>query len=349
MNEELLAELMRELGGPLAKILLLGVAAFLLAMILTPIYTYFAYKYKFWKKQKTVTLDGKKLEVMSKLHAAKIKRKLPTMAGMIFVAAILAVTFFANFDRGQTWLLFAALALGAAIGLADDILNLRSHGGVAGLRAPVKFAMVTLAGLGMGWFFWAKLGWTGVHIPFAGELELGIWMVPLFAFIVVATGNAVNIADGLDGLAGGLSGIAFFSFGVIALLQGQFGVAGFCFTVMGALFAYLWFNVYPARFMMGDVGSFALGCSLAVVAMMTNTLFLLPIIGAVFVLDTGSVILQIVSKKLRHGRKIFLSAPIHHHLEAIGWPETKVTMRFWLIGLAAAVIGMILALLGGHV
>jgi phospho-N-acetylmuramoyl-pentapeptide-transferase len=171
----------------------------------------------------------------------------------------------------------------------------------------------------------------------------------LFAFVVVAVGNAVNISDGLDGLSGGLASSAFAIFAIISLLQGQFGVAGFCFTILGALLAYLWFNIYPARFFMGDTGSFALGCSLAVVAMMTDMLFLLPIIGIVFVVDTGSVIVQQISKKLRNGKKIWLSTPIHHHYEAIGWPEAKVTMRFWLLGNVAGVIGLILALTGGNI
>lgn len=342
-------QILQSLSDPLIKIFLLGTASFILAMTLTPIYTYFAYKYKFWKKQKTVTLDGKKLEVFNKLHAHKIRRHLPTMAGLIFVIAVSVVTLIWNWSRPQTWLPLVALIMGAVIGLIDDILNLRSNGGVAGLRAPVKFAMIALGGLALGWFFWAKLGWTSIHIPFFGEWDLGIWMIPLFAFVVVATGNAVNISDGLDGLSGGLASSAFMTFAVIALLQGQFGVAGFAFTILGALLAYLWFNVYPARFMMGDVGSFALGCSLAVVAMMTNTLLLLPIIGIIFVVDTGSVIIQQISKKFRKGKKIWLSTPIHHHFEAIGWPETKVTMRFWLLANAAGIIGLIMALMGGHI
>jgi len=337
-----------QLADALTKIFALGVAGFLLAMVLTPIYTYFAYKYKFWKRQKTVTIDGKKLEVLSKLHAAKIRRHLPTMAGVVFVVAITAITLIFNLSRAQTWLPLAALVGGAIVGLIDDIVNLRGHSKVAGLRAPVKFAMIALGGLVLGWFFYAKLGWTSIHIPFAGNWNLGAWIIPLFAFVVVATGNAVNISDGLDGLSGGLASSAFLIFAIIALLQNQLGVAGFCFTILGALLAYLWFNIYPARFMMGDVGSFALGCSLAVVAMLTNTLFLLPIIGVVFVIDTGSVIIQLFAKKFFHC-KIWLSTPIHHHFEAIGWPETKVTMRFWLLANVAGIVGLILALNGGFI
>ena len=205
--------------------------------------------------------------------------------------------------------------------------------------------MITVVGLGLGWFFYQKLGIDAVHIPFLGDVALGWGIVPLFAFAVVAAGNAVNISDGLDGLAGGLAVIAYGAFGTIALLQGTPLIAGFCFTVAGALLSYLWFNIYPARFFMGDVGSFALGASLGVVAMLTNTLLLLPVIGIVFVIEAGSSALQIFSKKV-FKRKIFLSAPIHHHLEASGWPETKVTMRFWILGQVSSVIGLLVFLLG---
>jgi phospho-N-acetylmuramoyl-pentapeptide-transferase len=342
-------ELLPQLVPVVAKIFLLGGITFVIALALTPIYTYFAYKYKFWKRQKSVALDGKKLTVVSKLHAAKIARHIPTMAGCIFVLAIAITTLCFNLSRPQTWLPLAALIGGAIVGLIDDILNLRGHSAVAGLRAPIKFTMVAILGLALGWFFWYKLGFTTVHIPFIGEWNLGILMMPLFAFIVVATGNAVNISDGLDGLAGGLAASAFTMFAVIALLGQQFGLAGFCLTIVGALLAYLWFNVYPARFFMGDVGSFALGVSLGVVAMLTNCLFILPIIGLVFVVETGSVIIQQISKKLRHGKKIWPATPIHHTFEAKGWPETKVTMRFWVVGNIAGIVGIILALTGGNV
>lgn len=186
------------------------------------------------------------------------------------------------------------------------------------------------------------------HIPFLGEVALGWFIIPLFALAVVSAGNAVNISDGLDGLAGGLAVIAYGAFGTIALLQGTPMIAGFCFTVAGALLSYLWFNIHPARFFMGDVGSFALGTSLGVVAMLTDTLALLPIIGIVFVIEAGSSLIQIFSKKV-FKKKVFISAPVHHHLEASGWPETKVTMRFWVIGAVAAFLGVTLAVAGGNI
>ena len=208
--------------------------------------------------------------------------------------------------------------------------------------------MVILMSLVLGWFFYSKLGYTSVHIPFAGDIMLGVWIVPLFVLAVVSTGNAVNISDGLDGLAGGLLSVAYMVFGMIALLQGHLMIAGFCFTVVGALLSYLWFNIYPARFFMGDVGSFAFGTSLGVVAMLTNTLFLLPIVGVIFVVEAGSSLIQIIAKRFFH-RRVFISAPIHHHLEAKGWPEVKVTMRFWVIACVAGFLGLLLALAGGHI
>lgn len=323
---------------------LFSLAGFILAMGLTPLYTFFAYKYEFWKKQKTASVTGEALTVVNKLHAKKIARHIPTMAGVIGVIAVVVLTVLLNLKREQTWLPLAGLAGGAAIGLIDDILNVWGlNRKDAGLRAPVKFAMIIALSGFLAWFFAFKLHFTTVMIPFIGNFEIGYWMVPLFIFAIVATSNAVNISDGLDGLAGGLLSAAFGAFGIIALVQNQHNLAAFCFTVLGALLAYLWFNVYPARFFMGDVGSFAWGTSLGVVAMLTNSLLLLPVIGLIFVIEAGSSAIQIFSKKV-FKRKVFISAPIHHHLEATGWEETKITMRFWIIGMVTAFVGIILAL-----
>lgn len=328
--------------------LVLALGSFLLAMFLTPIYTNFAYKHKLWKRQKTVDVTGKQLTVMNKLHKDKIKRHFPTMAGVIMLVTVPVVLLATNcLDRGQTWLPIAAFVGGGLIGFIDDVLNLFGKNAVAGLRAPVKFAMISALGLFLGWFFAVKLGWTAVMVPFVGPVQIGvIGMILLFAFAVVATGNAVNISDGLDGLAGGLSMLAYGSYGIIALLQEQWHLAGFCFIVLGALLSYIWFNVYPARFMMGDTGSFALGAGLGVVAMMTNSFLLLPVIGGLFVIEAGSSLIQIISKKIFH-KKLFISAPLHHHLQAKGWEESKVTMRFWVIGGVLAMLGVFLAMGGG--
>ena len=340
---------LESMTADLIHVFLLSIGAFLFAMFLTPIYTFFAYRYKFWKQQRSTSTDGKKLEVFTKLHAAKFRRNIPTMAGIIGVFSIAAITLLFNLDRAETYLPLAALVGGGIVGLIDDIINVRGlGGGVGGLRSGMKFTMITLIGVVLGWFFYAKLGIDSFHVPFVGEVAIGWLIVPLFTLAVVATGNAVNISDGLDGLAGGLLAISFSTFGVIALLQGNSMMAGFCFTVVGALLSYLWFNIHPARFFMGDVGSFAFGVALGVVAMLTDTLLLLPVIGLVFVLEAGSSLIQILSKKF-FKKKIFISAPVHHHLEAMGWPETKVTMRFWVIGCVVAFTGFVLAIAGGHI
>lgn len=333
----------------IARIFLLGFLSFVLSMLITPIYTNLAFKYEWWKKARTTTLTGEIATVFQKLHGAKHRRNIPTMAGVIFVASAGITTLLFNLSRGETWLPLAAFAGAAAIGLLDDFINIRGSGkGVAGLPSRLKFWLMTAVALVGGWFFYAKLEVSSLQIPLLGELTIGWLIVPLFVFVVVATANSVNISDGLDGLAGGLSAIAFGTYAVIAILEHRYGVAGFCMTIVGGLLSYTWFNVHPARFFMGDVGSFALGTALGVVAMLTDTVLLLPIIGGVFVAETGSVILQTISKKLRGGKKIFRISPIHHHFEAIGWPETKVTMRFWIIGQVLGVLGLILYLLGNR-
>ncbi len=328
-------------------ILLLACLSFLISMLVTPIYTSFAYKWQWWKKPREKTLTGETAKVFNSLHAAKHKRLIPTMAGIVFVFSAALVTLFLNLSRTETWLPLAAFTGAGMVGLIDDVINIRGTGkGVAGLPSRLKLMLITLIALIGGWFFYYKLDVHSIHIPWYGALSVGWLIIPLFVLVVVSTANAVNISDGLDGLAGGLSAIAFGIYAVIAFVEQRYGVAGFCMAVVGALLSYTWFNVYPARFFMGDVGSFALGTALGVVALITDTVALLPIIGAVFVAEAGSVVLQIASKKLRHGKKIFKISPVHHHFEASGWPETKVTMRFWVIGQVVGVIGLMLFLLG---
>lgn len=330
-----------------AVVMILSLISFCIAMLLTPVYTHFAYKYKWWKKRdRTHSTTGEALSVIAQL---RIKRTIPRMAGLIIVITVVLVTLAFNLDRGQTWLPLAGLIGGAIVGIIDDIIYVSGKGGtVVGLSAKLKFTMITAIAAAAAVFFFYKLGYNSIYIPEYGDLSIGWLLIPLFILVVVSTGNAVNISDGIDGLAGGLLINAYAAFGVIALFQGNYGIAGFCFTVVGALLSYLWFNIAPARFVMGDVGSFALGTALGVVAMLTDTLVLLPLIGLVFVLEAGSSLLQITSKKLFH-RKIFIAAPIHHHFEAQGWPKTKVTMRFWVIGQTVAVIGVVLALTTGFI
>lgn len=330
----------------IVRILLLSSLSFLLTTLITPVYTTIAYRMQLWKKQRTDAWSGGEATVYAKLHAEKHKRNIPTMAGVVFVSAIALVTLLANLDRGETWLPLAGMVGCGIIGLFDDWINIRSVSkGIAGMRAKIKFGLHSIVALVGGWWFYSKLGVDSVNVGFA-QWQLGALIILLFWFVVIATANAVNITDGLDGLAGGLLVSAYAVYSVIAILEGQYFLAGFCLSVVGALLSYTWFNIYPARFFMGDVGSFALGTALGIIALQTDTIYVLPVIGIIFVAETGSVIINRLSKKLRNGKKVFLSSPIHHHFEAIGWPETKITMRFWIIGQATGVLGLVIFLLG---
>lgn len=330
----------------LITMLALGFFGFAISMVITPLYTTAAYKHRWWKRQRTDAWSGGTASVYKKLHAEKHLRNIPTMAGLIFVASIALVTLFANLDRGQTWLPLAGLLGAAALGLADDVMNIRSTGGVAGMSARLKFGLHSLLVLLGGWWFYAKLGVNSIYIPGVGDWYIGIFIIALFWLVVISTAISVNFSDGLDGLAGGLLVSSFMAYAIISVVEQKFALAGFCLTVVGALLSYTWFNIFPARFFMGDVGAFALGTALGIIAVQTNTIYVLPIIGAVYVMETGSVIINRLSRKLRNGKKVFLSSPIHHHFEAIGWPETKVTMRFWILGQVASVLGLIIFLMG---
>lgn len=330
----------------LTNILLLGFMGFALSMVITPLYTTLAYSRQWWKRQRTDAWSGGKAKVYAKLHAAKHKRNIPTMAGLIFVIAIALVTLFGNLERTETWLPLAGLLGAGFLGLIDDVMNIRSTGGIAGMSARLKFILHSLLVLAGGWWFYAKLDVETMYIPGAGDVYIGAGIIALFWLVVVATAISVNFSDGLDGLAGGLLASSFMAYTIICIVDQKFALAGFCLTVVGALLSYTWFNIYPARFFMGDVGAYALGTALGIIAVQTDTVYVLPIIGAVYVMETGSVIINRLSRKLRGGKKVFLSSPIHHHFEAIGWPETKVTMRFWILGQVASVLGLIIFLIG---
>lgn len=330
----------------LLQVFWLTALAFVLSMALAPLLTNYLYGHKVWKQQRDTAITGERATVFHQLHAAKHRRQIPTMAGVLIWGVVLVLTLAFNLDRAGTWLPLGMLVAAGLLGLLDDYVNIRwSGGGIKGIRSSSKFvAQLSIAALGAAWFY-GKLGFDVLHVPGFGDFSLGLWYVPLFMLVIVAATNAVNITDGLDGLAGGLLAIVFTAYTVIALTQGNVPLAAFCGTLVGAVLAYTWFNIYPARFMMGDTGSLATGATLGTVAMLTNTAIPLIVIGGVFVLDTLSSIIQITSKRL-FGRKVFIVAPAHHHLEAIGWPETKVTMRLWVIGAVFAVIGLVIALFG---
>ena len=235
----------------------------------------------------------------------------------------------------------------ALVGLVDDWLDVRGKGIFAGGGLGVKHRLlvyIAIALVGACWFYF-KLDWDLFHLPFVGNFELGWPYILIFVFVIVATAFSVNETDGLDGLAGGVLLTCFGAYGVIAFSLVKYDLATFCGVIAGALLAFLWFNINPARFYMGDTGAMSLGVTLGVIAMLTNSALILPIIGFILVMESASVIIQVLSKKLRSGKKVFLSAPIHHHLEAKGWPEPKIVMRFWVIAGVTAAIGLIVFLL----
>lgn len=329
----------------LNRIFLLASGSFVMAMALTPVLTHFLFKYRIGKRLRTHGMfTGKKTEVFQSLH--QIKEGTPTMGGLLIWVTVAVLTLVFNFSRAETYLpLFTIVTVGI-IGAVDDLFNVRGIGAAGGgLRERHKMIFQILIGMLGAWWFYNKLGFSVLHVPGVGNYDIGWAYVPLFIIALVATTNAVNITDGLDGLAGGLLAIAFTAFGVLSYYNGLFALAAFCGTVGGALLAFLWFNIYPARFFMGDTGSMALGATLAVVAALNDALLVLPVIGFVFVLETLSVLVQL-SWRLGFKKKLLRSAPIHHHFEAIGWPETKVTMRFWIIGSVCAVLGVVLGIVG---
>lgn len=337
------------------KIFFLTFLSFVIAIGWTPVLTHFLYKYKLGKQIRT----SEKAPIFSALHAKKSGT--PVMGGLLVwvTTLVLALTFyflgewldgvFADFNfltRSQTWLPLGALVATALVGLFDDYLNVRKIGPYGGgLSVWHRLAVYTVIALVVAWWFYFKLDWDFIRIPFLETYNLGLWYIPTVIFIVIATAFSVNEIDGLDGLAGGTLMSAFISFGAIAFVQGRFDLAAFCGVIVGSLLAFLWFNIAPARFFMGDTGAMSLGVVLAIMALMTNSVLILPIIGFLFVVESLSVIIQVASKKLRKGKKVFLSAPIHHHFEAKGWPETKVVMRFWVISAMTSIMGLVIFLL----
>ncbi|MCB9802599.1 phospho-N-acetylmuramoyl-pentapeptide-transferase [Candidatus Nomurabacteria bacterium] len=338
------------------KILSLTSLAFIIAMLWTPALTHFLYKYRLGKSIRS----GGDTPVFSKMHQKKSGT--PTMGGVLIwvTVFVLALAFFwisklwpesflAQFNfltRPETYLPLGALVASALVGLLDDWFNVNRQGGGkgGGLMVRHRLLIYTLIALFGAWWFYFKLDWDVVRVPFLGLFELGWWFIPFFVFVIVATAFSVNEADGLDGLAGGVVLAAFASYGTIAFMQSNYNLAAFCGVIIGGLLAFLWFNINPARFFMGDTGAMSLGVALGIVAMLTGYPLLLPIIGFILLIESLSVIIQVLSKKIRK-KKVFLSAPIHHHLEAKGWSEPKIVMRFWVVAGVTAVMGLIIAII----
>jgi phospho-N-acetylmuramoyl-pentapeptide-transferase len=288
-------------------------------------------------------------QVVRELVHHQEKTGTPTMGGLLLIAVVLGVAIVLEITRptgrpfidGSTFAPMATLALVGALGAFDDYLNARTG---IGIRAVHKLLWQTVVALFVAWQIQRTYDLTGFRVPFIGGVDVGAEVfIVLAAFAIIGASNGVNITDGLDGLAGGTLIFAFIAYLAIAALNQplQPNLAVLCALIIGALLGFLWFNVHPAQIIMGDSGALSLGAALAVTALITGQLPILPLIGIVFVLETGSVILQVISFQL-WGRRILRMSPLHHHYELGGWNEEKITMRFWIVGALAAMLGVVL-------
>ena len=337
-------------------------ASFVIAIALTPVLTHYMYKYKLWRKTvRQSSPDGSKTPLFAALHKDR-ETRVPRLGGaLIWVTTILlAVALWAlaqitensfllkaNFlSRNQTWLPLFTLVAASLLGLADDLMQVLGKGKyiAGGMRFGKRLLIVFCIALSGALWFYFKLDWRAIYIPGYGDLFIGLWYIPLFVATMILLFSS-GVVDGIDGLAGGVFASAFAAYGGIAFFRGQVDLAAFCAVILGSLLAFLWFNIPPARFYMGESGILGLTTSLAVVAFLTDSVIVLPIIGFILMLEIASNVIQFASKRFR-GKKVFLIAPIHHHFEARGWPPYKVTMRFWVISMVAAILGIAIALIG---
>lgn len=340
----------------LATILVYSFLTFLVGILATPWFVSFLRQNRLGKQLRVEAVDGGVATIFRHFHGKKTGT--PTMGGILVWGSILFAVAFSRLlaylgyiehsllQRGQVYLpLFTLIAFGI-LGAVDDYWGVLGIGKKRGIDVLPKVAtLLILSAIGALWFH-VRLGYDTIHVPFYGDLFINGWYVPFFMFVLIGTANAVNFTDGLDGLAGGLLVIAFLAFGILAYVEGLFILAAFCGITASAIAAFLWNNVPPALFFMGDTGSLALGGTLAVLAMMIDQILVLPIVGLIFVLEMLSVIVQLLSKRFRAGKKIFLAAPLHHHFEALGWGESKVTMRLWILGAFSAFLGVIVGVAG---
>jgi phospho-N-acetylmuramoyl-pentapeptide-transferase len=343
------------------KIFSLAAITSIVAYFWCPLLTNFLYKHKLWKtsaRQKAIS--GEDAVVFNALHKEK-EVGTPRMGGLlVWVTVVLVIflffilslifpnTWIAKFNflsRGQTWLPLFTLVVASVVGLADDFLVVKGLGKYigGGISFKKRLIIVIIIGLIGSIWFYQKLGWDVVYVPFAGDVSIGLWYILLFILVTVACWSG-GIIDGLDGLAGGTFASIFGAFTIIAFSLGKIDLAAFCAVITGALFAFLWFNIPPARFYMTETGILGLTTTLAVVAFLTDSVYVLPIIAGLLVIEVLSAIIQLLSKKIRK-KKVFLSTPIHHHFEALGWPAYKVTMRAWIIGIVLAIVGVAIRLL----
>lgn len=344
------------------KVFGLSSLTFFVGIVFAPILTHFLYRHKLWRKEVRQTApDGGGTPIFASLHKDR-EISVPRLGGIVIwfsvtlVAVLMWLVYYfiptpffekLNFiSRGQTWILFAVLIGGSLLGLIDDLMQVFGRGKytAGGMRFSRRVFFIFIIALAAALWFFIKLEGASIFIPFVGDVFIGIAYILFFIIVMLATFSG-GVIDGLDGLSGGVFASIFAAYGGIAFFQNQIDIATFCFALTGALLAFLWFNIPPARFYMSETGIMGLTTSLAVVAFLTNAVFVLPIIAFPLVVVSGSVIIQLTSKRF-FKRKVFLIAPIHHHFEAIGWPSYKVTMRFWIISVVTAIIGMVIHLLG---
>src|SRR3989338_717063 len=348
------------------KILIPWAIAFFTGIAMTPFLTHYLYKYKMWKKKpgKEAGIgDGNGTPIFNELHKEK-DTGTPRMGGIIIWASALFTIFvfwLASFlfpnelttkldfmSRSQTWLPLFTLITASLLGLVDDLSLVLNKGKyiAGGLPLKLRIVLVLLIGAIGGWWFYSKLGVSEIAIPLDGILYLGILFIPFFMAVMLAL-FASGVIDGIDGLSGGVFATIFSAYAGIAFFQGQVDLAAFCAVIAGSILAFLWFNIPPARFYMSETGIMALTTSLTVVAFLTRGVAVLPIIAFPLLLESLSVIIQLSSKKI-FKRKVFLVAPLHHHFEALGWPASKVTMRFWVVSIVFAIVGMIAQLMSRY-
>jgi len=346
------------------KIFIPWVISFLAGLAFSPILTHFLYKHKMWKKKSgnAVGLGGGGTPIFNKLHKER-DTNTPRLGGVViwvsvlftififwFIAWLFPTEFSQKMDfmsRGQTWLPLFTLIAGALVGLFDDFLVVSGRGKYIAGGLPLKTRILTvlwIAFIGAVWFYF-KLDVASVIVPFLGEWYLGILFIPFFMLVMLSL-FASGVIDGIDGLSGGVMATIFSAYTGIAFFQNQIDLAAFCAVIVGGILAFLWFNIPPARFYMSETGILALTVTLTVIAFLTGQVLVLPIIAFPLFATVISNIIQVASKKLRKGRKIFLVAPLHHHFEALGWPSYKVTMRYWVISIIFAIMGMVIALIG---
>jgi phospho-N-acetylmuramoyl-pentapeptide-transferase len=342
------------------KIIFPTVLTFFIGISITPLFTRYFYKYKMWKRSPRT--EAGTSEAFKGIHNTEHELSTPRVGGIIIWMAVLltvCVIYFLSliypsdlmlklnfFSRSQTLVPLGVFFLAALIGFADDILHIYGHGIFAQdalIYRKIKIVLVTVIGLFISLWFYYKLDFNSIHIPFGGDWNLGIWFIPFFIIVMLAT-FSTSVIDGLDGLAGGVFASVFTAFTVIAFVNNQIDISALSGAIAGAILAFLWFNVPPARFYMGETGSLALTVVLSVIAFLTDSVLLLPIIALPLALTTASDIIQMVSYKFFNKHRVFKVAPLHHHFQAMGWSKEKVVMRYWIVSVICAISGVILVL-----